>query len=127
MAISRREYERRMQKAFANFQKKLQKESIESALRMESDAQLNATTYPRVRTGRLRNSIMGKVKQKQDDIHIFVQAGFDDSGIVEYAEYVEYGTKNMKPRFFMRRAARKEQKRIVPVFKKVIRDTLKGQ
>ena len=41
--------------------KELEKILTTSALRMERDAKLNATSYPKVVTGRLRSSITGLV------------------------------------------------------------------
>lgn len=91
---------------------------INSALRMERQAKLNATTFPKVRTGRLRNSITGKVLMKLGEPRIILRAGGSNvRGISEgaadvyYASDVELGQGNIKvPRFYLKRAIRKEKK-----------------
>ena len=91
---------------------------IASAARMERQAKINATTFPKVRTGRLRNSITGLVMMKSGEPRIVLRAGGSNVrgltkgvGDVYYAEDVELGKGNVRvPRYYLRRALRKEQK-----------------
>jgi hypothetical protein len=82
-----------------------------SALRLERDGKLNATTFPRVRTGRLRSSITGFVDSTLGTPRVFLKAGSSGSG-VDYAEFVEFGTRYIQPRLFLGRAINAEQQRL---------------
>ena len=85
------------------------------ALKGESQAKKNATKDPRVRTGRLRSSITGLVDTKNANPRVVLRAGGNTSGSpVNYARYVEFGTKYMYPRLFMGRAVQKITKDDVP-------------
>ena len=101
----------RMKKASSNLLKELEKELMKSALRMERDGKLNATTYPKVRTGRLRSSISGIVDSKQGTPRIILKAGGSGAD-VNYAEYVEFGTVFIKPRLYLGRAVAGERDRL---------------
>lgn len=75
------------------------------SLKAEREAKINATDYPRVRTGRLRSSITGLFDTKNGRPRVLLRAGGNTSGApVNYANYVEFGTKHMRPRLFMGRA-----------------------
>ena len=102
---------KRMKIASSNLLKELESELMKSALRMERDAKLNATTYPKVRTGRLRSSINGLVDSKQGTPRILLKAG-STSADVNYAEYVEFGTIYIKPRLYLGRAVAGERDRL---------------
>lgn len=85
------------------------------SLEAERYAKLNATDYPRVRTGRLRSSISGLVDAKDGRPRLLLRAGGNTNGApVNYAQYVEFGTKRMRPRLFMGRAMQKVQQSNVP-------------
>tara|TARA_R100000664_G_C2753150_1_gene140509 strand:- start:395 stop:790 length:396 start_codon:yes stop_codon:yes gene_type:complete len=85
------------------------------ALKGEAQAKKNATKDPQVRTGRLRSSITGLVDAKNGNPRVVLRAGGDTSGSpVNYARYVEFGTKYMYPRLFMGRAVQKITKDDVP-------------
>tara|TARA_A100001015_G_scaffold315990_1_gene429178 strand:- start:4759 stop:5154 length:396 start_codon:yes stop_codon:yes gene_type:complete len=85
------------------------------ALKGEAQAKKNATKDPRVRTGRLRSSITGLIDAKNGNPRVVLRAGGDTSGSpVNYARYVEFGTKYMYPRLFMGRAVQKITKDDVP-------------
>ena len=84
-----------------------------SALRMERDAKLNATSYPKVRTGRLRSSITGLIDAPMGVPRVVLRAGGSSSNRdVDYAEYVEFGTRYIKPRLFIGRAVDAERERL---------------
>jgi len=87
----------------------LKKILVDSALQMERDAKLNATTYPRVRTNTLRRSITGFTKMKMGESRVFLRAGGKVEGKeVNYARYVEHGTDKMAARRYLGRAFNKE-------------------
>ena len=74
------------------------------ALKSEREAKKNATDYPKVRTGRLRSSITGIVDAKDGNPRAVLRAGGNSGGTpVLYAKYVEFGTRKMAPRLFMKR------------------------
>jgi len=78
------------------------------SLKAEAEAKRNATDYPRVRTGRLRSSITGLVSTKDARPRMILIAGGNTKGApVNYARYVEFGTRYIKPRLFMGRAMKK--------------------
>jgi hypothetical protein len=76
-------------------------------------------------TGRLRNSINARIKRKDNDVEVILQAGgFSGGGNVNYAGALEFGKKRhprIKPYFFLGRAVQKEQKSL----KKDLRKFLK--
>ena len=85
------------------------------ALKGEAQAKKNATKDPKVRTGRLRSSITGLVDAKNGNPRAILRAGGDTSGSpVNYARYVEFGTKYMYPRLFMGKAVQKIARDDVP-------------
>jgi len=138
MAITYREFQDRISLAYGHLRNNLIKNTIIASLEMERLAKNNARSYPRVVTGRLRNSIQAVSDNKQGVISFGVQAGsrvqgsvnlsrrynyakgtfysskVDAPAVVHYAPYVEFGTKHMKPRFFMRRAVVQVQRTLVP-------------
>lgn len=78
------------------------------SLKAETEAKRNATDYPRVRTGRLRSSITGLVSTKDASPRMILIAGGNTRGApVNYARFVEFGTRRMQPRLFMGRAMKK--------------------
>ena len=73
-------------------------------MKAEREAKINATDYPKVRTGRLRSSITGLVDAKDGNLRALLRAGGNSGGApVLYAKYVEFGTRKMAPRLFMKR------------------------
>jgi len=78
------------------------------SLKAEAEAKRNATDYPRVRTGRLRSSITGLVSTKDARPRMILMAGGNTKGApVNYAKFVEFGTRYIRPRLFMGRAMKK--------------------
>ncbi len=104
---------KRVREADNRLLQELERVLIRSALRMERDGKLNATSYPKVRTGRLRSSITGLVDAPLGSPRVVLRAGGSSSGSdVDYAEYVEYGTRYIKPRLFLGRAVNAESERL---------------
>lgn len=108
--LSFEEFLNRMKKADENLINELERVLTISSLRMEKSAKLNATSFPRVRTGRLRSSITGLVDAPNGVPRIVMRAGGTTSGQdVYYAKYVEFGTNRIKPRLFMGRSVKRER------------------
>jgi len=104
---------KRVKKADNRLLKELEQMLIRSALRMERDAKINATSKPKVQTGRLRSSITGLVDAPLGSPRVVLRAGGSSSGSdVDYAEYVEFGTRYIKPTLFLGRAVRSESERL---------------
>jgi HK97 gp10 family phage protein len=95
---------KRIDKADNRLLKTLRKKLTIIALKSEREAKKNATDYPKVRTGRLRSSITGIVDAKDGNPRAVLRAGGNSGGVpVLYAKYVEFGTRKMAPRLFMKR------------------------
>lgn len=124
--ITWKQFVDRMQDRYVRLHESLTKAGIESGFRMIRQGKLNATTYPKVRTGMLRSSIAANVGWKGSRLLIDVHAGYPMA--VRYAPVIEYGSnaRNIKPRFFLRRAVNLEKKRFAPVVAKIIKQNLKG-
>jgi len=94
----------RVDRADRRLLKTLRKKLTIFALKAEREAKINATDYPKVRTGRLRSSITGLVDAKDGNLRALLRAGGNSGGApVLYAKYVEFGTRKMAPRLFMKR------------------------
>lgn len=89
----------------------IRKALSESALIMQGNAQVRCP----VDTGRLRDSIASSSSILTKG-HPIMQAEIGTN--VEYAPYVEYGTKRMKAQPFMRTGAEASKDAIVDLFKK---------
>lgn len=102
------------QKAQRRLIKDLNNILLKSALRMERDAKKNATSFPKVRTGRLRSSIMGLTDAPQGTPRIVLRAGGQSAGSdVDYAKYQEFGTRFIRPpRLFLGKAVMRERDRL---------------
>lgn len=110
---------------------------LKNALRMESHAKRNATSFPKVVTGRLRNSIIGTVKRFQEDEYLILRAGgltaptrpFSESADVVYAAIQEFGggQQNIKPKFYLRRARDKVLPRVDTDIQKAMSAALRGE
>ena len=95
-------------KADRRLLKTLRKKLMVIALRSEREAKLNATDFPKVRTGRLRSSITAIVDAKDGNPRAVLRAGGNSGGVpVLYAKYVKFGTRKMAPRLFMKRGIEK--------------------
>ena len=111
--LSFNDFLKRVKEADSKLLKELEQMLVRSALRMERDAKKNATSYPKVQTGRLRSSITGLVDAPLGSPRVVLRAGGSSSGSdVDYAEYVEFGTRYIKPRLFLGRAVRSESERL---------------
>ena len=122
MSLSFSMFATRMGEMEGRLVKNIRKAMVRNALRMERAAKRNATGFPKVVTGRLRNSIMGSVVRFQEDEYLILRAGgltapnrpFSESADVVYAAIQEFGggTQRIKPKFYLRRARDK----VIPTF-----------
>lgn len=111
--ISLAQFQQRMRKADRELIKNLFKQMLKLSLKAEAQAKKNATTYPRVRTGRLRSSITGLVDTKNANPRVVLRAGGNTGGSpVNYARFMEFGAPaiGLEPRLFMGRAMQKIEK-----------------
>ena len=132
MPITPEQFQDRMKRAGPRMLKNIKREFVKIGLRMETQAKVNATTYPRVVTGRLRSSINSKVTTSEGSPQIILRAGgthkiAEFAGTqVNYARAIEFGTDRIKPRLFMGRAVKTMIKRIDPEISKAMRLSLEG-
>jgi HK97 gp10 family phage protein len=111
--LSFNDFLKRVKEADSKLLKELEQMLVRSALRMERDAKKNATSKPKVQTGRLRSSITGLVDAPLGSPRVVLRAGGSTSGTdVDYAKYVEFGTRYIKPTLFLGRAVRSESERL---------------
>ena len=111
--LSFNDFLKRVREADNRLLQELERVLIRSALRMERDAKINATSDPLVRTGRLRSSITGLVDAPLGSPRVVLRAGGSTSGQdVDYAEFVEFGTRFIRTRLFLGRAVNAESERL---------------
>ena len=109
--ITLAQFQSRMRNADRRLIKTLFQRLRALSLKAEAEAKRNATDYPRVRTGRLRSSITGLVSTKDARPRMILMAGGNTKGApVNYAKFVEFGTRYIRPRLFMGRAMQKIEK-----------------
>ena len=124
MSISFDEFTKKLGSMEGRLAKNINKAMKANALRMQTAARLNATTFPRVIDNRLRGSIMGTVINFQEDDYLILRAGgitapnrpFSESADVVYAAVQEFGggPNRIIPKFYLRRARDK----IKPIFER---------
>ena len=117
---------KRQQKASRRLITELNRILSTSALRMERDAKINATSFPRVQTERLRSSIHGLIDAPQGSSRVILRAGGQSGGSdVDYAKYQEFGTRFIQPpRLFLGRAVLRERERLPNRLKDLLGVTL---
>jgi len=92
-----------------------------SALRMEGRSKQVAFSRFNNRTGRLRQSIAGRFAYIDGKPSSILQAGGQFGGSdVNYAKYIEFGTRTIRPRLFLGRSVVKEQEEIKPKLNKLL-------
>ena len=107
------EFREQIKKSDKKLLENLNKALMILALKGEAQAKKNATTRPRVRTGRLRSSITGLVDSKNGNPRVVLRAGGNTGGSpVNYARFMEFGAPaiGLEPRLFMGRAMQKIEK-----------------
>ncbi len=87
-------------------------------LLVQRDAKINATTYPRVQTGRLRASITPAVRRSGAEVRGVVGSK------VDYAPYQEFGTRFFAARRYLRRAVDANRDDIIRLINQAIEDMI---
>lgn len=94
---------------------------LKTSLSMQKQGKINASKYPKVRTGALRNSIRGELDKKGGSPTVVLRAGGNS---VNYAGYVEDGTYKMVGRFYLKRAYDKESLKFQKRLNKILTEAL---
>ena len=96
-----------------------------SALQMEGRSKQNVFSGFNNRTGRLRQSIAGRFAVVDGKPTAILQAGgqFGDAEL-EYARFIEFGTRYIRPRLFLGRSIRDQQKELQPKLQDLLRIAL---
>ena len=96
-----------------------------SALQMEGRSKQNVFSGFNNRTGRLRQSIAGRFVILDGKPTAVLQAGGQFGGAeLDYAGFIEFGTRRIKPRLFLGRSIRDQQKLIQPELQNLLRAAL---
>ena len=139
MSITVLQFEKILDESEGRLIQNIRASLIKNALAMEGAAKKNATSFPRVQTGRLRNSIIGSVIQFQDDEFLILRAGGQERGIpsspystsadVVYADVQEFvgGPNRIKPKFYLRRARDQRLPRVKWGITRAMNLALKGK
>ena len=86
-----------------------------SALQMEGRSKQNVFSGFNNQTGRLRQSIAGRFAVVDGKPTAILQAGGQFGGAeLEYARFIEFGTRYIQPRRFLGRSIEAQQKEIQP-------------
>lgn len=96
-----------------------------SALQMEGRSKQNVFSGFNNQTGRLRQSIAGRYAVVDGKPTAILQAGgqFGDAEL-EYARFIEFGTRYIRPRLFLGRSIRDQQKELQPKLQDLLRIAL---
>jgi hypothetical protein len=96
-----------------------------AALEMEGRSKQVAFSRFNNRTGRLRQSIAGRFAIVDGKPTAILQSGGQFGGVeLEYARYIEFGTRYIKPRLFMGRSIEQQQQEIRPKLNDLLRVVL---
>ena len=92
---------------------------------MEGRSKQNVFSGFNNRTGRLRQSISGRFAVVDGKPTAILQAGgkFGDAEL-EYARFIEFGTRYIRPRLFLGRSIRDQQKELQPKLQDLLRIAL---
>lgn len=96
-----------------------------SALRMEGRSKQVAFSRFKNQTGRLRQSIAGRFGTIDGKPVAILQAGGAFGGKdLEYADDIEFGTRQIRPRLFLGRSVMKEREELAPKLNKLLKVVL---
>ena len=105
--------------------KLLEKRLKIAALQMEGRSKQVAFSRFNNQTGRLRQSIAGRFAVVDGKPTAILQAGGQFGGAeLEYARFIEFGTRYIKPRRFLGRSIEAQQKEIQPQLQDLLRAAL---
>ena len=96
-----------------------------AALQMEGRSKQVAFSRFNNQTGRLRQSIASRFAVVDGKPTAILQAGGQFGGAeLEYARFIEFGTRYIKPRLFLARSVEKQQQEIQPKLQDLLRIAL---
>lgn len=96
-----------------------------AALQMEGRSKQITFSRFNNQTGRLRQSIAGRYAVVDGKPTAILQAGGQFGGAeLEYARFIEFGTRYIKPRLFLARSVEKQQEEIRPKLQDLLRIAL---
>jgi hypothetical protein len=96
-----------------------------SALEMEGRSKQITFSRFNNQTGRLRQSIAGRYAVIDGKPTAILQAGGQFGGAeLQYARFIEFGTRHIKPRLFLARSVEAQQKEIKPKLQDLLRVAL---
>ena len=96
-----------------------------AALQMEGRSKQVAFSRFNNQTGRLRQSIAGRFAVVDGKPTAILQAGGQFGGAeLEYARFIEFGTRYIKPRRFLERSVEAQQKEFQPKLQDLLRAAL---
>ena len=96
-----------------------------SALQMEGRSKQITFSRFNNQTGRLRQSIAGRYAVVDGKPTTILQAGGQFGGAeLQYARFIEFGTRHIKPRLFLARSVEAQQKEIKPKLQDLLRVAL---
>ncbi len=96
-----------------------------SALQMEGRSKQITFSRFNNQTGRLRQSIAGRYAVVDGKPTAILQAGGQFGGAeLQYARFIEFGTRYIKPRLFLARSVEAQQKELKPKLQDLLRVAL---
>ena len=121
------DFRRNLERSKSQLLTRLEKQLKISALRMEGRSKDRTFSRFNNQTGRLRQSIAGNAGIFQGRPAAFLQAGGQFRGAdVNYAKFIEFGTRYIRPRLFLGRSVEAEKEKLIPEIRKVVTAVLLG-
>ena len=123
--ITPKKFDRELSGGANRLLKQLVKRLKIAALQMEGRSKQNVFSGFNNRTGRLRQSIAGRFVILDGKPTAVLQAGGQFGGSeLEYARFIEFGTRYIQPRRFLGRSIEAQQKEIQPQLQDLLRAAL---
>lgn len=123
--ITPKKFDREMTGGADRLLKQLVKRLKIAALQMEGRSKQNVFSGFNNQTGRLRQSIAGRFVILDGKPTAVLQAGGQFGGSeLEYARFIEFGTRRIQPRRFLGRSIEAQQKEIQPQLQDLLRAAL---
>jgi hypothetical protein len=123
--ITPKKFDRELSGGADRLLKQLVKRLKIAALQMEGRSKQNVYSGFNNRTGRLRQSIAGRFVILDGKPTAVLQAGGQFGGAeLDYARFIEFGTRRIKPRLFLGRSIRDQQKELQPKLQDLLRAAL---
>ena len=123
--ITPKKFDRELSGGADRLLKQLVKRLKIAALQMEGRSKQNVFSGFNNQTGRLRQSIAGRFVILDGKPTAVLQAGGQFGGAeLEYARFIEFGTRYIQPRRFLGRSIEAQQKEIQPKLQDLLRAAL---